>query len=77
MVTKPPPPGGEGTSYDGLCREASPERGIFFRLLVNERVGILLAEVYKRVGKSVIWVCERAQPDEFYGFMKSKKHSIL
>ena len=25
------------------------------------RVGILLVEVFKRVGKSVIWVCEMAQ----------------
>ena len=25
---------------------------------VCERVGISLVEVYKRVGKSVIWVCE-------------------
>ena len=38
-----------------------PERGIFFRLQVYERVGISLVEVYERVGKSVIWVCERAQ----------------
>ena len=53
--------GGGGTTYDGLYREAPPERGIFFRLQVYERVGILLVEVYKRVGKSVIWVCERAQ----------------
>ena len=35
--------------------------GTFFRLHVYERVGILLVKVYKRVGKSVIWVCERAQ----------------
>ena len=26
--------------------------------------GIPLAEVYERVGKSVIWVCERAQKSE-------------
>ena len=31
--------------------------GTFFRLQVYERVGILLAEVYERVGESVIWVC--------------------
>ena len=39
--------------------EAPPERGIFFRLQVYERLGISLVglvEVYKRVGKSVIWV---------------------
>ena len=33
----------------------------FFRLQVYEREGISLVEVYKRVGKSVIWACERAQ----------------
>ena len=47
-----------------------------------ERVGILLVEVYERVGKSVIWVCERAQQckgltEEFYGLIKSRKRSIF
>ena len=37
-----------GTPYDGLYREAPPERGIFFRLQVYERVGISLVEVYER-----------------------------
>ena len=47
-----PPPGGE----------TPPERGTFLGFwVVCERVGILLVEVYKRVGKSVIWVCEMAQ----------------
>jgi len=50
--------GGGGTPYGGLYREASPERSIFFRLQVYERVGISLVEVYERVGNSV---CERAQ----------------
>ena len=53
--------GGGVTPYDGLFREAPPERGIFFRLQVYERVGISVFEVYKREGKSVIWVCERTQ----------------
>ena len=53
--------GGGGTPYDCLYREAPPERGIFFRLQVYEMEGILLVELYRRVGKSVIWVCERAQ----------------
>ena len=39
--------GGGGTTYVGLYGEAPPERGIFFR-----------RQVYERVGKSVIWVCE-------------------
>ena len=51
--------GGEGESYDGLYDEAPPERGTFPRLQVNHRVGVSLVEVYERVGKSVIMVCER------------------
>ena len=54
-------PGGGGTPYNGLCGEAPPERGTFFRLQVYERVGILLVGIYERVGKSVICVCERVQ----------------
>ena len=54
-----------GTLHDGLYGEAPPERGNVFRLLVYERVGTTLAEVYKRVGKSVIWVRERAQQMNF------------
>ena len=50
-----------GTPYDGLYGEAPLKRGIYFRLQVYERVAILLVEVYKRVGKSVIGVCESAQ----------------
>ena len=53
--------GGEGTSYDGLCGEAPLEKGIFFSLQVYERVEISLAEVIKGVGKSAIWVFNRAQ----------------
>ena len=53
--------GGGGTPYDGLYGEALPERGIFFRPRVYERVRNSLLEVYKMVGKSVIWVCVRAQ----------------
>ena len=50
------------TLLQGLYRKAPPERRtFFFKLQVYERVGISLVEVYIRVGKSVIWVCERAQ----------------
>ena len=41
--------GGGGTTYDGLYGDALLERGIFFKL-----------QVFKRVGKYVIWVCIRA-----------------
>ena len=50
-----------GAPYNDLYGEAPPERGTFFRLQVYERIEILLAEVFESVGKSVIWVCERAQ----------------
>ena len=45
------------------------ERGIFFRLQVYERVRIALVEVFKRVGKSVLWVRERAQKGYQMNFM--------
>ena len=43
-----------GTPYDGLYGEAPPEMGTFFRRWVYKKVGISQAEVYERVGKSVI-----------------------
>ena len=66
--------------YRDLYGKAPPERGIFFRLQVNERGGISLVEEYKRGGKSVIWVCERTPKgvtDEFYGFIKSRKRRVI
>jgi len=50
-----------GTPYNGLYGEAPPERGTFFRLQVHERVGILLVEVYERVWKSAICLCQMVQ----------------
>ena len=50
-----------GAPYDGLYGEAPPNRGTLFRLQAYEREGISLVEVYKRVGKYVIWVCKTAQ----------------
>ena len=58
-----------GTSYNDLYGEAPPERGTFFSLQVYEKVEILPVEVYERVGKSVIWVRERAQRAEQMNFM--------
>ena len=55
-------PGGGGVLPMMACTgRFLPGRGTFFRLQVCERVGISLVEVYKREGKSVIWVCKRAQ----------------
>ena len=73
-------PGGRGTPYNGLYREAPPEKGTIFGLQVYARVGILIVEVHERVGKSVIWVCgkgPKGRTDEFYGFIESGKRSIF
>ena len=48
-----------GSTHDGpysgrLCPKGVPVKGFG----LYERVGISLVEVYKRVGKSVIWVCQ-------------------
>ena len=40
---------GGGAPYNGLYREAPPERGTFFTLQVYERVGISQVKVYERV----------------------------
>ena len=40
-----------GTPYNGLYREAPPERGTFFRLEVYKRVGISRAKYRKGLGK--------------------------
>ena len=56
------PKGGGGTPYNGLCGEARPKRGTFFRLQVHERVG-----------KSVISVCKKAQKGLQMHFMAVKR----
>ena len=58
--------------YGRLCRN-----GYLFRLQVYERVGISLVEVYKTLGKSVIWVCERAQKGQQMNFMALKSREIV
>jgi len=49
-----------GTPYNGLYGKAPPERGIYFRLQVYERQG-LIVEAYERVKKSVTPVCRNTQ----------------
>ena len=63
--------GGTRTPYDGRYGEAPAARGNFYRLQENERMGISLLEVYIRVRKPVIWVCERAQSAEQMNFTAS------
>ena len=71
--------GGGGIPCNGLYGESPPAGGTFFRLQLYERVGILLVEVYERVGKSVTWVCEGSKEptDEFCGFIKPRKRSTF
>ena len=45
---------------------------MFFRLQVHERVEISLVEDYKRVGKTVISVCQKAQKGQQMHFMAVK-----
>ena len=52
---------GEGYSLKWSFRGTPPERGTFFRLQVYERERNSITEVYERIGKSVIAVCENTQ----------------
>ena len=45
----------------GSYGEAPSKRGTFSRLQMYKRVEMSLAEIYERVGKSVISVCKKAQ----------------
>ena len=71
--------GGRETPYDILYGEAPPERGTLFRLKVYERVGILLVDVYKRVGNLSFGSVKapKGLTDEFCGFKKLRKRSIF
>ena len=71
--------GGRETPYDSLYGEAPPERGTLFRLKVYERVGILLVDVYIRVGNLSFGSVKalKGLTDEFYGFKKSRKCSLF
>ena len=73
--------GGGGIPYKGLDGEAPPQRGNFFRPQGYEMLGILLVEVFERVGKSVIWVelwkGLKGLIHEFYGFIKWSKRSVF
>ena len=47
--------------YNGPYGEAPPEKGTLFKLQVYERKGISVAELYERVGKSVVSAGKKAQ----------------
>ena len=68
-INYPPPGGGEVLPVRSYTGKPHPKGVLFSGFRYNERVGILLTEVFKRVGKSVIWVCEMAQRAEQMNFM--------
>ena len=72
---------GGGESLWWPIRGGSTQKGYLFQASGIWKVGVLLVEVYERpVEKSVIWVSEMAQRAEqmnFYGFIKSKKRSVI
>ena len=45
----------------GPYGEAPPKRGTFSRLHVYKRVEMSIAEIYERVGRSVISICKKTQ----------------
>ena len=53
--------GGGGLPMMAYTWRFRPKGVVVFTLEVNGMVRILLVEVYRRLRKSVIWVCERAQ----------------
>ena len=79
--------------YIGMCRYEGygfqavssrmgytpPERGTFFRPQVYIWKGrdFTSYKVYKRLGKSVIWVCKEGLTDAFYGCEKKKWWKLL
>ena len=65
--------GGGGTPNNGLYGEAPPEKSTLFRLQAYERVEILQVEVYERIGKSVISICEKVQRGQKLHFKPVKK----
>ena len=68
-INYPPGGGGEVLPVRSYTGKLHPKGVLFSGFRYNERVGILLTEVFKRVGKSVIWVCEMAQRAEQMNFM--------
>ena len=54
-----------GIPYHGLYGEASPGKDTFFRTRVHKRVGISIVEVYERIGKSVVLVCNNGHQMHF------------
>ena len=66
-----------GTPYHGLYGEASPGKDTFFRTRVHKRVGISIVEVYERVGKSVVLVCNNGYQMHFCQQNSSKKRSAF
>ena len=69
---------GGDTPYNGLYGEAPPERGIFLRLQVYERVPFHILQLVKSLGTSVTWSVKwpkKATEGSFMSVKSSKKFS--
>ena len=62
-----------GTPHHGLYGEASPGKDTFFRTRVHKRVGISIVEVYERIGKSVVLVCNNGHQMHFLSAKQFEK----
>ena len=65
-------------AYKGRSARIKGVAFLGFRYMKGQ--GFHEVEVQERVGKSVIWVCEKGPKgltDEFYGLKKSRKRSIF
>ena len=62
-----------GIPYHGLYGEASPGKDTFFRTRVHKRVGISIVEVYERIGKSVVLVCNNGHQMHFLSAKQFEK----
>ena len=52
---------------------ASPGKDTFFRTRVHKRVGISIVEVYERIGKSVVLVCNNGHQMHFLSAKQFEK----
>ena len=62
-----------GTPYHGLYGEASPGKDTFFRTRVHKRVEISIVEVYERIGKSGVLVCNNGHQLHFLSAKQFEK----
>ena len=74
------PTGGGGTPCDGLHGGSTRKDILLYMPIFIWKVGILLVELCRRVGKSVIWVLRKGPKgltDEFYTFTNYRDNVLF